>query len=529
MRAGEAIFRRALGDSRVRNGAFAALFAFVAVIQVVGYRHSYPTTQDRLDFAHSFGGNQAARLFYGVPHDLTSVGGYASWRVAGILSVLAAVWGVLAAIRALRAEEDAGRQELVLAGTVSRRRAFSAVLGAVGAGAGLLWVALLGGLVVAGLPLGPSAYLSLATVSAALVFAGVGALASQLAPTRRLALELSGAALLIALLLRVIPDTSTSLQWVRWMTPLGWVEELRPFVHPQPAVLILPVLGGAALLAVAARISLRRDVGTGVLAARDRSAPRLGLLGSPTAQALRAERLSLLGWVVGVGFFAVVVGTLSTTFTTANVAPRLREQLQHVGGATVTTPSGALGLYFLFFVLVISLFAASQVAAARHEEAGGHLETLLALPVGRIGWLAGRLALAVGASAGLALAAGALAWAGAAAQGAGVSLPDMLGAGANCLPAALLFLAVGALTFAAAPRATVGVAYGVVAVAFLWELFGGLLGAPAWALALSPFHHVGLVPAQPFKAGAAAVMLALAIGVTTVALGLMRRRDLAGA
>ena len=181
--------------------------AFVAVIQVVGYRHSYPTPQERLDFARSFGGNQAARLFYGAPHDLTTVGGYASWRVAGILSVFAAVWGLLAAIRALRAEEEAGRQELVLAGTVSRRRAFAAALGAVGAGAAVLWVALLGGLVVGGLPLGPSAYLSLATVLPALVFAGVGALASQLAPTRRLALELSGAVLLVALLLRVIADT----------------------------------------------------------------------------------------------------------------------------------------------------------------------------------------------------------------------------------------------------------------------------------------------------------------------------------
>jgi ABC-type multidrug transport system ATPase subunit len=61
------------------------------------------------------------------------------------------------------------------------------------------------------------------------------------------------------------------------------------------------------------------------------------------------------------------------------------------------------------------------------------------------------------------------------------------------------------------------------------ELFGGLLGAPAWALALSPFHHVGLVPAQPFQAGAAAVMVALGLAVTAVALGLTRRRDLAGA
>ena len=172
MQAGEAIFRRALGDARVRNGAFAGLFAFVAVIQVVGYRHSYPTTQERLDFAHSFGGNQAARLFYGVPHDLTTVGGYASWRVAGILSVFAAVWGVLAAIpRCAQRRTPAARAR-------PRRHRLapprvSAALGAVAAGAGLLWVALLAALVVGGLPLRPSAYLALATVSPALVFAGV--------------------------------------------------------------------------------------------------------------------------------------------------------------------------------------------------------------------------------------------------------------------------------------------------------------------------------------------------------------------
>jgi hypothetical protein len=88
VRAGEAIFRRALGDSRVRNGAFAVLFALVALVQVVGYRHSYPTLQERLSFAHSFGANKAVRLFYGVPHDLTTIGGYAAWRVAGVAAGL---------------------------------------------------------------------------------------------------------------------------------------------------------------------------------------------------------------------------------------------------------------------------------------------------------------------------------------------------------------------------------------------------------------------------------------------------------
>lgn len=86
----------------------------------------------------------------------------------------------------------------------------------------------------------------------------------------------------------------------------------------------------------------------------------------------------------------------------------------------------------------------------------------------------------------------------------------MLEAGANILPAALLFLALGALAFALLPRASVGVTYAIVCVAFVWELFGALLGAPAWMLTLSPFHDVGLVPAQSFKVPAAITMLAVA-------------------
>ena len=144
------------------------------------------------------------------------------------------------------------------------------------------------------------------------------------------------------------------------------------------------------------------------------------------------------------------------------------------------TPKGYLGFSFLFFVLRVSLFACSQIAAARHEEADQRLETLLALPVSRRRWLGGRLVLAVAGAAAISLSAGVLAWAGAASQGVDVSLATMLGAGANCLPVSLLFLGIAALAYAAVPRAAAGIAYGLVTVAFLWQLFGALLGAPRW-------------------------------------------------
>ena len=167
-----------------------------------------------------------------------------------------------------------------------------------------------------------------------------------------------------------------------------------------------------------------------------------------------------------------------------------------------------------------------QIVSVRGEEAEQRLETLLALPVGRSRWLAARLLVAAAAAVLVALVAGLLAWAGAASQGAGVSLATMLGAGANCLPAALLFLTLGALAFALVPRASAGIAYGLVAVAFAWQTFGALLELPGWLLAVSPFHDVGLVPGEPFKASAAATMLALAGLATLAALAAFGRRDL---
>ena len=110
----------------------------------------------------------------------------------------------------------------------------------------------------------------------------------------------------------------------------------------------------------------------------------------------------------------------------------------------------------------------------------------------------------------ISLTAGLLTWAGAESGGVSISLTGMLEAGLNCLPVALLFLGIAALAYAIVPRASAGLSYGLVTVAFLWHLFGSLLGVPKWLVEATPFAHVGLVPAQPFRAAAAVVMLAIA-------------------
>lgn len=527
MEVASALARRAFADSRTRTISFALLFLLSSLTQATAYREGYPTLAERLRFARTVGANDAARLLYGSPHDLLSVGGYVSWRVGGSLAIFAAIWGLLGAVRAMRAEEEAGRTEFVLAGTVSRNRLFVAQVAAIGAGAAVLWLALFAAFVAGELPAGGSAYLALATVSVIPVFAGVGALAAQLAPTKRMATGLSCGVLVVAFALRDIADiASGGADWLRWVTPMGWAEELRPFAGPQPLVLVAPVITAALLLAAAAALAGRRDVGTGLLPSRDSAAPRLRLLGSPAGQALRSERGGLAAWMVGVAAFALLMGVISTAATPDVISKGAQRQLAKFGAESIVTPSGWLGFSFIFFALAISLFCCTQVTATRREEGEGRLETILALPAGRAGWLMARLGVAAAGAVGVALTAGLLAWTGAATQSADVSLADMVGAGANTLPVAVLFLALGALAFALAPRASAGIAYGLVGVAFAWETFGSLLDVPEWLLALSPFHDLALVPAEPFDATAAAIMVGIAALATLAAVEVFRRRDL---
>jgi ABC-2 type transport system permease protein len=524
-----ALVRRAFADGRIRTICFAYLFAALAYIQPAGYRTTYPTVSDRLAFAHSFGDNKAVRLFYGVPRDLLTVGGYTAWRVGGTLAIFAAVWGLLAAVRALRAEEDSGRRELVLAGIVGRRTAYITALTAVALGIALLWVACFAALVLARLPAGPSAYLALAVCSVIPVFVGVGALASQLAPTRRLATELSAAVLGLSFVVRVVADTSGGLGGLRWASPLGWVEELRPFTGARPAVLLLPAAVSAGLLVISGWLAVRRDVGDAVLRAHDTAKPRFTLLSSPSALALRAERVSLMIWAVSLSAFALIIGVIAASVSSAGISKSLERELAKLGSGSILTPRGYIGFTSIFFVLTLSLFACAQIGAARHEEAEQQLETQLALPVSRTRWLVGRCGLALAGLVLLSVCVGVCGWIGTASQGVGLSLSRMLLFGVNALPTAVLFLGFAALAYGLLPRASSGIAYGLVVLAFVWELFGALLGAPRWLVDMTPFEHVGLVPATAFRPVSAVVMLVLGVLAGSAGVVAFRRRDILGA
>ena len=220
---------------------------------------------ERAGLAKEFGSNAGVSALVGPAHDIQTVAGFTVWKCLAVLAVVGAVWGLLTGTRLLRGEEDAGRWELLLAGQTTRRAAAAQALAGLGCGLVALWAVTAVITVVVGrsskVDISPAGalFLAVAVVAAAAMFLALGALASQLAPTRRQASTYASAVLGASYALRMVADSGTGLGWLRWASPLGWVEELQPLTSPHPLAL-LPIGGLVAVLALSRCVLQERAI-----------------------------------------------------------------------------------------------------------------------------------------------------------------------------------------------------------------------------------------------------------------------------
>ena len=311
-----AALARQVACRAARSGALWGLvFGFFIVVQTHAYTSTYTTQAARDQLLRAYGSNVALNALLGSERAVNTVAGFASWRFVGILSVLGSIWGLLTATRLLRGEEEAGRYDLLLAGQTTRRRAGAQALAGLGAGLLALFALTAAGAIVtgrspsAGFSLGQCLYFSVALVAGAAMFLAIGALASQLASTRRRAAAMAGAVFALAYALRMVADTNQGLHWLMWLSPLGWVEETRPLTHPNPLALLPVILLLVAVTAATLHLAGTRDVGAAALPGRDTSRPHLALLGGPAGLAVRLMRPVALVWLFAVAAFAVLIGT----------------------------------------------------------------------------------------------------------------------------------------------------------------------------------------------------------------------------
>ena len=191
---------------------------------------------------------------------------------------LTAVLGFVVVRRHTRTEEDEGRLELLGSGVVGRWSALAAAvtLGTVA----VVAASVLSGLGLAALgmdPLGSVAF-AVSWMTAGLAMVGVSAVVVQLASTTRGAAGLGFGFLGAVFALRAIADSADSGTFVHalgWLSPLGWAGRVEAYGANRTWLLLPGVLTLAVGVAVAVVLLDRRDLGAGLLPARN-GPPRAG-------------------------------------------------------------------------------------------------------------------------------------------------------------------------------------------------------------------------------------------------------------
>ncbi|HRA51361.1 hypothetical protein [Actinotalea sp.] len=498
-----------------------------AVMEVRVFEATYPDQATR-DALVSLANDPAMRILQGLPAG-TSTGALVVWDAGWMLQLIVGVWAVASASRLLRGDEEAGRIDLLLTGRMTPRAVLGVQLGVHLAACVLVGLLFGGTLAAAGTDVRGALLYGVLVGGFAATFVGVTAVLAQLLAARGRVLGVAASMLGGSVLVRMVANSSDDRAWVAWLTPLGWNDHLEPFGGDRAQVLVVPLAVCAGLVGLAVVLRGRRDAGAGLIVQHRAARSRLLWLGGPLAFAWRATLGTLLGWVAGLVAFGIFIGALLPSIVQFVEGDESYAQILAMFGVDVADILlGYVSMMGVITGLVVALYATWRVGAARAEEDSGRLEQLLVRPVQRWRWLGGHVLLAAVSTALLSLVTALATWASGRLVGADLTLPDALAASANALPAVAVFLGLAVLLLGVAPRLVVPAGASAAMVAYVVQLVGPALDWPEAVLALSPFHHLAMVPVDPFGAAAALGMLGLAVALVGAGMVAFQRRDLVG-
>jgi ABC-2 type transport system permease protein len=264
------MLRLVLRRNRVRLAVWwvvlVGLFAYVGA-----YYKSLFTTQAALDDFAVLSNTPAIKALSGLAANPSTLGG-AVWTKIWMTCALTLAFGILFLVtRSGRADEEVGRTEL-LRSRMLGRHAYSAaswlvnVALCVAVGVGVALASAASGLDPAGTGITGSLIIGASVTGVGMVALGVGSVAGQLTSTSRGANALGSVVLGVFYVLRMVGDLGDGR--LTWLSPIGWGQQMQPWGANRwwPFTLLVGLTG--VLLAVAAWLEARRDLGAGLMPER---------------------------------------------------------------------------------------------------------------------------------------------------------------------------------------------------------------------------------------------------------------------
>ncbi|MTI57396.1 ABC transporter permease [Geosporobacter ferrireducens] len=486
----------------------------------------YPTVEARQERFDQVMNIPMFMLFQSKAFDI-SPGALVTQQAFGGTTILAALGSALFLVRHTRKEEQTGRRELIGSTVVGRHAPLAAALTVV-LGAGVILAAVSNiGLIGIGFPMAGSLALGLVVGSAVWIAAAMAAVAAQLT-------ENSGVASVSAIVLfygfhfvRGISDMGgESLDWLGWLVPNGWLERVRPFAGERWWIFGLIAVFVILLLRLAFRLAGRRDLGAGLIPARNGPATAPAGLRNPIGLAWRLQRRMLFFWIGLITIIALPSGFVGPSAMKEYAQSQWLQE--YAAAINVTNPTDAFFTYLVFvMVFPIAMYAIMATLRMRSDEAEGTAEMILTTSVNRGRWAASHLAFGIGAPVILLVILGFGFGLGNGVQSNDLSgdIARMLRLTTSLVPAVWVIVGITMAAFGLLGRVSNVIGWTALAVGIITEIIVKMKLLPEWLfLVLSPFAHV-----NPYFRPSAMTFAGLTLlSAVLVILGFygLKRRDL---
>ena len=515
------LVRFVLRRDRVYLPVWVGAIVGLTYASVAGVRRTYDTPVEIASYAVNIGGSPASVAMAGPPVALHEIGGILVYETSMNALLGVALMSVFLVVRHTRAEEDAGRVELLGATEVSPHAVVAAAVMTAVAASVLVGLGVAGSFLAERQPAAESMLFGTAVAALGVVFAGVAACAAQLMSHARGAIGVSLAVLGVAFGVRAVGDVGEN-AW-SWLSPMGWSQQVRVYDDNRWWPLLLSLGLAATLGALTVVLEARRDLGGGLVPPRPGPARAGRTLSGVVGLSWRLQRGAILGWLAGTLAMGLLLGSFSDAIQ--NMVEDNPTLAAYFAQSGLDVVEAYLATSLLLLAIGSSGFAVSSALRLRSEESALRAEPVLATAVGRTRWLlAGLLVTAVGTTVVLAVGGLGVGVSYAASTGRPAEVLTMVGSVLVHLPAVAVLVAVAVLLVGWAPRAA-GAAWAGVVVAFVIGWLGALLGLPSWADDLSPFTHVPAVPAAEVTPVPLVVLGGLALAATAAGAVGFRRRD----
>lgn len=505
------------GWLRITIWIVALVGVYAATLNAIG--NLYPNAEALESYGATLDGDPTIAAINGTPYGATNLGGVAANEFAFIAGIAVPLMAIFLVVSQTRAQEESGLLELLRSRSIGPRAPWTVAFLTTVVALLVMSLGIFGSAVAGGVDAGAVGLYALSIGALGIFFASLAVLVGQFVRRASSVTSVGVVALGIGFVTRAIGDVNDS-GW-KWLSPLAWQQETRPFADDPRWWPIALTLGSAALL-VAAGLFLvsRRDLGSSLVPSRPGPARASGFTRSSLGLALRSHGPALAAWTAGTFAVGAVFGSFGDEVGEMVEGNPDLEALVGTGGATDQFTSISL----LMIVLMALGVVGQGIAKIRAEETSGRLEPLLARAVPKARWLAVEgLTVVVGGA--IALAAGGAGLSLSVPEDAGTSGAALISTGLILAPAIALLGALGVLIIGLFPRMT-WILWAVVAYVAVVSLLGGTLDLPEWALNLSPLHLIGQVPYEDPSGWAVLWLSIAAVALFIGGLGIFRRRDI---